>query len=373
MDLEKKFWKPSVTSQFFHCPVPFHMDTYRGCLYNCSYCFARDFVTFSRRNSEHKEFQYLVGNRADLLKNWIERTLKKEYDYNKAEEVAFKERIPLKIGATADPFPRNIEEKERVTYGALKVLHEYDYPVEIQTKNPEVLASYAEEFIGANWTIAVTLISTDEDFVRVCEPQAPTAKSRLDAIKKLTDLGFYVMVKIQPAIYPKILTDLPEMVKAIKEAGVWAFNIEGLKIRITMPESERKIMQTIGEYLDMDIREFYKNERQFGAKGSSDYELSPTKKEEFIFLADSLAKEYGLKFYNADNHLVKVGAGCECCGTEVLRDYKLLGCDSRSILFENEKGSKELEKCFVNFVRNNTHKGKTICEACSCKNGGYLK
>lgn len=62
------------------------------------------------------------------------------------EEVAFKERIPLKIGATADPFPGNgIEERERVTYGVLKVLHKYDYPVEIQTKNPEVLALYANE------------------------------------------------------------------------------------------------------------------------------------------------------------------------------------------------------------------------------------
>lgn len=143
---------------------------------------------------------------------------KKELDYNKPEEVAFKERIPLKIGAGADPFPY-IEKKEKITYGFLKVLNEIDYPVEIQTKNPEILANYAEEFIGANWTIAVTLISVDEEFTRKVEPYAPTPQNRLNAIKKLTDMGFNVMIKIQPAIYPKILEDLPELIKEASNAG----------------------------------------------------------------------------------------------------------------------------------------------------------
>lgn len=36
MKIPRKFWAPSVTSQFKVCPIPFHFDTYRGCTYGCS-------------------------------------------------------------------------------------------------------------------------------------------------------------------------------------------------------------------------------------------------------------------------------------------------------------------------------------------------
>ena len=73
--MEARFWKPSITSQYSLCPIPYHMDTYRGCSFNCSYCFARDFSMFHRRNKtgKEKEFTYLVGNRPDLLKKWIDK------------------------------------------------------------------------------------------------------------------------------------------------------------------------------------------------------------------------------------------------------------------------------------------------------------
>lgn len=367
--MEKRFWKPSITSQFKHCPVHYHLDTYKGCSYNCLYCFSRDLTTFARRKSEHKEFHYLVGNRPDLLEKWFDKILnKEEYDYTKAEEVAFKERIPLKIGAGADPFPP-VEKTEKITHDVLMSLKKIDYPVELQTKNPEGFLNYAEEFIGMNLTIAVTLISADDKFSKAVEPCAPSPTKRLEAIKKLTDMGFNVMIKMQPAIYPKIIEDLPELVKVSKEAGAWGFNIEGLKCRISMPKDEQALFQTIGDYLGFNIREFYRDERKKEGNKGSDYELSNEKKREIFELATKLSKEYNIKFFNADNYLdKKYGCSCECCGTEKLRNYKLLDCDSRSLLYGNKKGSKELEKCKVNFIRGNKYQGLTIREACELEN-----
>lgn len=366
--MEKKFWKPSITSQFTHCPIPYHMDTYRGCSFNCAYCFARDFVTFSRRNKlgNQKAFSYLVGNRHDLLINWIERVLKKEYDYSKPAEVAFKERIPIKIGATADPFPY-AEEENKITYNILKVFHEYDYPVEIQTKNPGGLLSIVDEFKNPNWTIAVTLISTDEEFIKVCEPNAPSAGERLDAIKKLTEKGFNVMIKVQPAIYPKINKDLPELIKMAKEAGCWAVNIEGLKVRITMPEGERKIMNDIGDFLGYDIISFYKEN---GEKSGSDRELRKELKSQYILSAGALCEIYGIQFFVADNDHMEHGCNSECCGTGVLRDYKIWGNNIRSDCFDCQTNfSKELGKCQVNFVRSKRFEGMTMDEVMKEKRG----
>lgn len=359
--INKKFWKPSVTTQFTVCPIPYHMDTYRGCVYNCRYCFARDFVLFSRRNSDHKEFEYLEGNRADLLEKWIQRTLKKEYDYKKSEEVAFKERIPIKIGATSDPFPF-VEKKERITFDILKVFEKYDYPLEIQTKNPEILADYAGEFDNPNWIVAVTMITSNEEFLKVCEPNAISAERRFVAIKRLTDLGIKVMVKIQPCIYPIIKDDLPNLIKKIKESGCWAFNTEGLKIRISMPKKEQDILSAIGDYIGINLREYYRNERKTG----SDWELSYNKKLEYTTIADNLAKKYNLKYYVADNDVMCYGCGSECCGTEVLRDYRIFAQNYRTTCFgvSELKISKELPKCIVNFTRSKKYEGKTIGEVC---------
>lgn len=101
----------------------------------------------------------------------------------------------------------------------------------------------------------------------------------------------------------------------------------------------------------------------------SDYEISNDKKLEIFNLATELSNKYGIKYYNADNFIPKgIGCSCECCGTSVLRNYKLLDCDSRSKLYGNDKGSKEFKKCFVNFIRGNKYKGMTIREACEFNN-----
>ena len=168
--IERKFWTPSVTSQFRICPIPFHFDTYRGCHYGCLFCFARDFIQFQRRNREEaKSHQsYLEGNSPEGLQKWIDKVNSSEYNYNKAEMVAFKERMPIKIGATADPFPL-IEEQEHITYDCLKIFDKYDYPVQISTKNPEVFLSYAEDFIGSNIALNVSCSFCDDDIARKIE------------------------------------------------------------------------------------------------------------------------------------------------------------------------------------------------------------
>lgn len=363
--MEIKFWKPAVTSQFLVCPVPYHMDTYRGCPYGCLFCFARDITTFARRNSEHKEFSYLVGQDTKSFKRWVDRTLAKEYDYKKAEEVAFKERVPVKIGATADPFPY-AEKTNRITYEILKILHEIDYPVQMSTKNPEVLAEYAQDFINPNWTVSVSVTTMDEKFNKIVEPYAITPERKMKAIKKLTDMGIKVMIRVHPFIYPRILTDLDDIIKSAKEAGCWAFMTEGMKLRVSMPKNEQELFKTLGEAIGIsDLRQFYKDEKN---KCGSDYELSEEHKKEVLDYCVKIAKKYDVKFFSGDNYMYKVGDGFECCGTSVLRNYKTLGCDCRCKLHGgSDNPSLELQKCFVNFTRSVKNVNKTILEVCEEK------
>jgi DNA repair photolyase len=357
--MEQVFWCPTITSQIAICPVPFHLDTYRGCSYNCSYCFARDFVTFHRKRVGKTDIRFttLVANDPVKFRAWVDKVEKSDYDYRFPERVAFKERIPLKLGATADPFPP-IEHSLRVTYEFLSILHEIDYPVEIQTKNPELLLDDCYRVMdSANHVVAVTIISLDDDFVKVCEPGAISVQRRLSAIRELTDLGKKVIVKVQPAIYPKILDDLPSMVPAFVNSGAFAFNIEGLKIRISMPVVERLIMQKIGDYLDVDIRKFMQSENHIT---SSDYEISLVHKLEYIKLAQKLATQHGIDFYVADNCHYKYSCDSECCGTKVLHDYRLWANNERTRMFPVSNPSTEFGKSLFTGTRNRIDRKKTI-------------
>lgn len=360
--METRFWAPSVTSQYIDCPIPYHLDTYRGCQFGCVYCFARDFTEFSRRKSVHKNFEYLIGNDPVKFDAWIKRTLEKDYDYKKANEVAFKDRIPLKIGANSDPFPR-VESQQRITHSILKVLEGYDYPVEIQTKNPGILAEYSGDFIDPNWVVAVTIISADNDFVKAIEPYAPSVDERFDAIKSLTSSGKKVIVKCQPSIYPRIITDLPKLVERIAESGAFAMNMEGLKITAFASKKEFALYSAMSNALGYDVIEYY---RKNGVrKNPTAWEIGDAKQKEYLELGVELAHAHGIKFFCADDDMGRIGDGDECCGTEVLRDYTKWCNNRRTMAFNSCTAcSMNFGSCIVTneSVRNKRNVGKTFDE-----------
>ena len=351
----QRFMAPTITGQYPVCPIPFRVDSYSGCKFKCSYCFASYFTEYSRRNNPDpakKLSSYLEMNDPVEFEKWFDRVVHlSKYNYNRGAEVAVLERIPVKFGGVADPFPP-IEYSYRITYDMLKTMHKYDYPVQILTKNPSVLARYSTDFENPNWVVSVTIISLDEKFVRTAEPMAPPPRVRLKAIERLVSQGRNVMCKIQPAIYPKILADLPDLIKALKDSGCWAFAIEGLKVRTVMNKAEQIKFEKIGKYsgddefLGMGIRKYY---RLRGVKTASDMEITHERKREYIDLALNLADKYGIKGFVADNHMGRLGCSPECCGTEKLRNYKIWGgCHRVRSFGKFEHESEHMRKVIIN-------------------------
>lgn len=167
------------------------------------------------------------------------------------------------------------------------------------------------------------------------------------------------MVKVQPAIYPHVLSDLPTLVPMIKKSGCWAFNTEGLKLRSTMPESEKRMFGHISKVVGEDVIERLRS----GQKTAMDYEYSKEIKEEYTLLGKALGAEYGLKYFSADNDMGHHGHSSECCGTEVLRDYKINGCNVRTMAFPRpEHSSLHLEEVKLNFTRSQTNAERTLQE-----------
>lgn len=333
MTLSTNTKTPQITGTYKVCPIPFKLDTYTGCTFGCKYCFARDIIQHIRKINNKSDvessFNCLVGADVSAFKRWIDNTMKKESV--KAEKIAFQERIPIKLGVVADPFPY-IEKQTKITYDILKILNEIDYPVQISTKNPEILAGYVDDLIIdnrlPNYALSVTLITSDEKLRKHIEPYAPSIENRLNAIKRLTNKGLKVLVRIQPVIYPYIMNNLKDLIDKVHESGAYGIIMEGLKIRIVMDKKEQEVYQQIGEYLGYDIRQWYKEN---GVRTKSDYEINKEDKISYINYAKELCSEYCMQVFVGDNNCREHSCNGECCGTSSLRNHKVL-YDSQKLM-----------------------------------------
>ena len=362
--IQRHFWAPSVTSQFCVCPIPFHFDTYRGCSYGCLYCFARDFIRFARRNKgkEERRQSYIEGNSPEGLARWCESVRRHGYNYSDAASVAFKERMPVKIGATADPFPV-VELTERITYDCLKVFARYDYPVQISTKNPKVFLQYADQFRKQNIALNVSCSFIDDDIARKIEIGAIPPSKRLEAVKELSKMGYKVTVRIQPFILPYSEQVAERFIKTLADVGAYGFETEGLKLRVTSSQNERAVYGRIGETLGFDL---VGDLQKKGMIEGGDRCYNIEDKRRMLARYTELAEKYGVKFFNADNLIdPRYGCSAECCGTDFLRNHKVWGGARRSLA--HPKGlalSEEFGKCLANFTRNSNNSKRTIAEIC---------
>lgn len=336
--LIKKYWHPTLNGNFEACPIPFRLDTYKGCSYGCVYCFARQVTEYGRSKAKNalevgSSFSRLEGLDYEKFERWMERTVNSEIDYDKAYKVALLERIPMKIGCMADPFPV-VESTEKITYNTLKILDKYDYPVSISTKNPRVLADYYEDFNNPNWTIAVTIISSDKNLCEKIEPNAPDIDDRFKAIEKLTSLGAKVIVRIQPIIFPQIMDNLDELILKIKDSGAFGFVLEGLKIGMSQTQREQNFLSILSDYVGYDVRKWYKTNCVIN---STTYELPTNMKMIYINKAKELAQKYNLECFVGDNDCRTESCNGECCGTKHLRNHNTV------------LTSENLQNCKVNF------------------------
>src|SRR5271165_6733484 len=111
----------SVTSQFYFCGLPLRLDTYRGCAFQCGFCFAR----FRGGNTPGKA---IVPANPKSIERIITRAHRCEHEEEAGIVGQFlKKRVPVHLGGMSDPF-QPAETRFRVTQTTLRVLSRFEYP-----------------------------------------------------------------------------------------------------------------------------------------------------------------------------------------------------------------------------------------------------
>jgi len=175
------------------CLYAFEIDTYgRGCVHDCGYCYSKAELTV------HGYWNEPFPMPRDITTVWkafhhVFETDKK----NKWREILEK-RIPLRIGSGSDGF-MYMDKKYRITHELLKMLKFYRYPYLIVTRSDLVAHDDYMEVLDPDLAaIQISIPSINDNINKLIEPGAPNSIRRLNAIKKLTQSGFWTTVRINP-------------------------------------------------------------------------------------------------------------------------------------------------------------------------------
>jgi len=192
--------------------VPFDrsINPYQGCEHGCIYCYARpshSYLDLSPGLDFETQIFYKPNAAAQLLLEWQ----KPGYECK-----------PITIGANTDPY-QPAEKSLQLTRQLLQLFAEYRHPVNIITKSHlisrdlDLISDLARDRLCS---IAVSIPTMDAELKRIMEPRVPAAKSRLKAVRELTQAGVPVSLLVAPVIPAINDGEMESILEAAADAGI---------------------------------------------------------------------------------------------------------------------------------------------------------
>ncbi|UTW13184.1 PA0069 family radical SAM protein [Marinobacterium rhizophilum] len=201
----------SIISRNQSPDVPFEqsINPYRGCEHGCIYCFARPNHAYWDL-SPGIDFETHI-----IVKQGAAEQLEREL---RAKNYRCR---PITLGANTDPY-QPIEQQRRITRELLEVLARFRHPFSIITKGAlisrdlDILGAMAEQQLCS---VMISMTTLDPQLKRTLEPRAAGPRTRLDAIRQLSDAGVPVGVLLAPLIPMINDRELEAMLEASAAAG----------------------------------------------------------------------------------------------------------------------------------------------------------
>jgi DNA repair photolyase len=187
-------------------PFEYTINCYRGCSHACVYCFARpthDYVGLGIGQDFDSKIVVKI-NAAELVRAQTE-------PRNWAGQ-------PIAMGTNTDPY-QPAEGKYRLTRGVVEVLAERSNPFSILTKSPLVLRDrhlLADAARRTDISVNFSVGTLDTNVWKRSEPGTPHPRQRLEAVRKLKELGIPSGVLVAPLLPG--LSDSPRQISQVMRA-----------------------------------------------------------------------------------------------------------------------------------------------------------
>jgi DNA repair photolyase len=269
------------------CHHAFEIDAYgRGCIHNCTFCYAKD--TLTQHGFWNKPMPFPI-DLAEVRKIFY--TVFETNKNSKWREILEK-RVPLRFGSMSDSFMW-MDRKYKISQELLKILNYYDYPHIIFTRSDLVGHDDYLRLLNKDLvSVQMSISGGNEHLTRLIEPGAPSVARRLKALERLADASIWTTVRINPMfpIYPDgYYTDpksVAERFGSLEHAPKfelfdWSF-IEQLKsakvpsILAGFVRLSSTALNSMSRETGIDMRAFFKPEllKGHGDKRFSDSEIA---------------------------------------------------------------------------------------------------
>lgn len=196
------------------------LNPYKGCEHGCIYCYARpshEYLSLSAGiDFESKIF---IKHEAPSL---LHKTLASK---------KWEPKIIMFSGNTDCYQP--IDKKLKLTRSCLEIMHRFNNPVNLVTKNKlvtrdiDILKKMAEINTAA---VFISITTLDNRLASIMEPQTSKPHLKLKAIKELSNAGIPTGVMIAPVIPGLTDSEIPEIIKQASDAGAKYANFVMLRL-----------------------------------------------------------------------------------------------------------------------------------------------
>ena len=291
----------SFTSQFFFCGLPLRLDSYRGCAFQCNFCYAR------YRGGNMPDDTVLPADPAFLSKKF-KAIFKEGVGSCSFLGQLLRRRVPLHFGGMSDPF-QPAELRYRITQRYLESLAEYNYPTVISTRSDLVSKSPYRELLQdiGHVVVQFSFVSTDARIANRFEPHSATPRRLLAAMEKLRGSSIQVVCRWQPFI-PTVSESPHQFVRHVVNAGARHVALEHLKLPF---ERGHRLWRQLTAAADCDLFELYR--RRGAVCDGREYMLPAEEKLPMIRRVRQAAHEYGVTFGAADNEFQFLSDTSCCC------------------------------------------------------------
>jgi len=254
------------------------MNLYRGCSHGCIYCDSRSRCYQMNHDFEDIEVK---ENALELLEKAL---------------LSKKKRCMIGTGAMTDPYIP-LEEKLRMTRGALEVIERHGFGVTIQTKSTRILQDIdllKKINDQSKAVVQMTLTTQDDSLCRLLEPNVSVTSERVAALKTFRDAGIPTVVWLCPIL--PFINDTKENIEGILQScteaevkGIICFNMG-----VTLREGNREYF-----YARLDEHFPGMKQRYIRSFGNA-YELNSFRNEELMRLFHRTCEKAGIMHDNRE-------------------------------------------------------------------------
>jgi DNA repair photolyase len=307
---------PRISSEYPDCSLPLTADSSSLCTFKCSYCFA----AYQHLNNPSLKGKPPCTNPLNF--EHFEKMMRGGFPDNPYYKNFIAHRFPIHFGGLSDSFDY-YEAEKGTTLKLLKLFAELNYPVIFSTKGKIMVEGEYYEVLkkaapNHNFIFQFSIITNNQKKATGLELNTPSVDERFAAMKKLSDLGYWCVLRLRPFIIGASDDDLEGLFKKAHDAGAKALSTEFYCVDVKVSGEGKLMYDTVSNVVGYDVIRYYKALSPSERGGYR--RLNREVKEPYIKRMWLLCKKYGMQFNCSDPDYKELNQSGSCCGIPESRE-----------------------------------------------------